>query len=199
VFVELVQGTAVDEAALRRAWDRTLATIADEAEGWLGATSGVAPGADFLALLGFDSEEAARITMGKLHLRATWDELRPLVANLRFRELPHVRAFGVAEVVDADVVEVTHGPANDIGRVVSVFEGAGQEVRAAQAPVLGGLLAWDDSAYAVSARYRRSSEAAAAASRDPLRDDAPMLLEQAAELELSGPWSILAPPGLPAG
>ena len=201
MFVELVRGRAVGPADLHLAWDGVLAGISGEAEGWLGATSGVTGDGEFFALLGFASEEFARSTMGKLHLRAMWDPLAPRLAGLSFRELPYVRVFGLADLGDAGLVHVTCGPANDIGRLVSVFDASSAAVPAdtAEGALLGGLLAWDEAAFAVSALYRRSFPAAAAAevSPDPVREVAAVLFDHAVELDLASPASILVPPGLP--
>ncbi len=197
MFLELVQGRAVSEAALRSAWEQVLATIAEEATGWIGATSGAAAHGGFVAILGFESEEAARISMGRLDESATWNPLEPLLADLRFRELPHVRAFGVAGLGDADLVEVTQGSANDVGRLLSVVEGSARAVLADEAPFLGTLVAWDDSAFAVNVLYRRASEGVVASTPDPVRQDAPILLDQSVQLDVVDPWSILVPAGLP--
>lgn len=194
MFVELVQGRAIDPTGLHQAWDQALVGIGAEAAGWLGATSGVSAAGGFMAILGFESEEAARITMDRLDRRAAWDRLAPLAADLTFRECPNVRAFGLRDPRYADLVQVTQGPANDIGRVVSVFEKSSR-AGTADETVIGGLLCWDDAGFATSALYRRSPEAGAASAPDTLREDAPALIHQPARLDLAGPWSILAAAG----
>lgn len=197
MFIELVQGRVVtDRANLQHRWTATLARIADEAAGWLGATSGAAPDGSFLTILAFASEESARITMDRLHDSAAWDDLARVVADLRFRECPKVLAAGLRDPGRTDLVQVTQGFAHDIGRVVSVFE---RMTRAgtAEESVTGSLLCWDDAGFAMSALYRRSIQIRGVGAPDIVREEAATLFEEPARLDLVEPWSILDAGGLP--
>lgn len=197
MFVELVRGRAVDRAGLHEAWDQAVAGIVDDAVGWLGATAGLASHGGFVAFLGFESEEAARITMDRLDGRAAWDRLTSLVPDRTFRECPNVRALCLRDPRHTDFVEVTQGPANDIGRIVSVFESSGQAGTANEA-VIGGLLCWDDTGFTSCALYFRSPQAGAASTPNMLRQDAEALIDRPEQFDLAGPWSILTVAGPPS-
>jgi hypothetical protein len=193
MFVELVQGRAIDPKRLQAAWDQTLGVIADQAVGWWGATSGVAADGSFVAFLGFASEEAARITMDRLDSRSAWDQVVPVVADSTFRECPNTRAFTVRDPRHADYAHVTQGPANDISRVVAEFERLSR-ARKAERGVIGGLLCWDDAGFASNVLYRLSSEAAATTPATALWRDAAELYDQPVRFDLAGPWSVFTGP-----
>ena len=84
------------------------------AVGWLGVTAGVSQYGHFVALLGFETEEAARITMDHGTEHGLWDRLGRVVEGLTFRECPNVRAFFTADAQDVESVEVTRGAVRDI-------------------------------------------------------------------------------------
>jgi hypothetical protein len=60
VFVQVIQGQVSDPAALRAALDRWLQELAPGATGWLDSTSGVTEDGRFIAVVRFESAEAAK-------------------------------------------------------------------------------------------------------------------------------------------
>ena len=65
MFVEVVEGRAVDAAAIREEWLRIQADLESAAVNCLGVTAGASKYGHFVALIGFETEEAARITMDR--------------------------------------------------------------------------------------------------------------------------------------
>jgi hypothetical protein len=193
MFVELLQGNAADPKRFRKAWERVLEQVADEGSGYRGTTSGVTEAGTFVALVGFESEETARITLDRLHELSAWDQLKALTAPLTFRECPHVRGFARRDLLDADVVQVSQGQALDTRQVVSAFERA---VRAAATDesILGGLVCWDADGFATTVLYRLSPEEGTADELEALTRDLAVLVQRAAQFDLVGPWSIMARP-----
>ncbi|MGH3098799.1 MAG: hypothetical protein ACRDMV_22650 [Streptosporangiales bacterium] len=191
MFAETVRGTAVDEAGLREAWARVIQVLGEKASGWLGATAGMAADRAFVAILGFETREMARITMDVLADEATWQAVASLAPDLAFREFPNVRAFATAEVEPTDRVEVREGTALDIGRVVSTFHAAERSI-VEDAEVVGGLLCWDERRFVSAALYRRTVRGDQRGERRGTPADWSQLMAHGQQWSLAQQWSVLA-------
>lgn len=193
MFVELVQATATEPARLRKAWKKLLGRLPDVAPGWLGATSGATEDGRFVALLAFESEEQARITMDRLHEQAAWAPLEGVASELRFRECPNVRAFLPDDARGVEVVHIWQGVAQDVRRIVSSFEGASQTATG-RGRVAGGLMCWDPEGFVTIALYGRPSGARPAAALDALTRNVSELIDRPATFDVVDPWSVVARP-----
>ena len=60
MFVQVIQGTVADADQVRAAHDRWFEELAPRASGWLGTVAGVSGTGDFIGLVRFASEAAAR-------------------------------------------------------------------------------------------------------------------------------------------
>ena len=60
MFVQVIQGRTSDAQGLRAAVDRWHEELAPGAEGWLGSTGGVTEDGRAIAVVRFETEEAAR-------------------------------------------------------------------------------------------------------------------------------------------
>ena len=60
MFVQFIRGKLKDEQGARRAMDKWQAELKPGAKGFLGTTAGVTSSGDLVALVRFESEEAAR-------------------------------------------------------------------------------------------------------------------------------------------
>ncbi len=196
MFIELVHGRVGERPNLRGRWVPTLTSIADAALGWFGATSGLARDGTFLAMLAFDSEESARITMDGLHDRGAWDELASLVMDLTFRECPNVLASNLRDTGDTHLVHVTQGFADEVGRVVPLFERM-MDAGGSQRGVSGSLLCWDDAGFTSIALYLDTVEGQDRTVPDRVRREAATVLEQPAHVNLVDLYSILQTATLP--
>jgi hypothetical protein len=190
MFVELVHGRATDPLELRKAWEQALAVVGDVGVGWLGATSGVGASGAFVAMLGFESEESARITMDRLDARGAWDRSASHIADRTFRECPQVRAFALRDLRHTDLVQVTQGYANDIARVRSEFEKASRGGTADET-VIGGFLCCDGAGFAASALYRSTPGLGSEIRPDALAQAAADLFTRPVRIDLTDPWSVL--------
>ena len=60
MFVQVIQGKVSDAAQVRAHLDKWVAEVAPGAIGWLGSTGGVTEDGNLIALVRFESEEAAQ-------------------------------------------------------------------------------------------------------------------------------------------
>src|SRR5262245_41587726 len=81
VFVQVIQGSVSDAAKVRAALDRWVKELAPGAAGWLGSTAGVTDDGRFIALVRFESEEAARRNSERPDQDRWWAETAKLFAG----------------------------------------------------------------------------------------------------------------------
>jgi hypothetical protein len=72
MFIQVIQGTVSDEASLRRYMDRWTREVQPGTTGYLGTTAGRCDDGTFLALVRFESAEAARQNSERLEQRRWW-------------------------------------------------------------------------------------------------------------------------------
>ena len=73
MFVQVIQGRVSDPAAMRAQMDKWLAELAPGATGWLGSTGGVTDDGQAIALVRFESEEAAQANSDRPEQGAWWE------------------------------------------------------------------------------------------------------------------------------
>src|ERR1700738_3462471 len=78
MFVQIIQGRTKDATGLRRQMERWLKDVRPGAKGWLGTTSGVVGGVnagETIAIVRFESEEAAKANSARPEQGAWWNEM----------------------------------------------------------------------------------------------------------------------------
>jgi hypothetical protein len=117
MFVEVFQARVSDTAAVRAAFDRWAQELAPGAAGWLGSTAGVTDDGQFLALIRFESAEAASRNDDRPERDEWWTQLTQLfTGEVNVRESDDVLVDVVGEPDDAGFVQVIHGRSSDPAR-----------------------------------------------------------------------------------
>ena len=83
MFVQVIQGRVVDPGQVHAAHDRWVEEVAPGADRWLGTTAGVSGDADFIGLVRFESEEAARRNDSRPELPVNVELVAQLAGILR--------------------------------------------------------------------------------------------------------------------
>lgn len=78
MFIQIIRGRVNDAAAIHEATNRWQAELKSGAKGYLGGTSGVADDGTFIAVVRFESEEAARTNSEHHEQRAWWGKMSKL-------------------------------------------------------------------------------------------------------------------------
>jgi hypothetical protein len=95
MFVQVIQGKVSDKAEQRAAVDRWAEELAPGATGWLGSTGGVTDAGQSIAVVRFESEDAARRNSNRPEQDAWWTQTAKL-----FTEEP---TFIESDQVDVDL------------------------------------------------------------------------------------------------
>ena len=75
MFIQVIQGRAINPDGIRAAADRWNAELQPGAEGWLGSTSGVTDDGRFIAVVRFQSEELARRNSDRPEQGDWWNQM----------------------------------------------------------------------------------------------------------------------------
>jgi hypothetical protein len=141
MFIQVIQGRAVDPDGARRLADRWYDELASGAEGWLGSTSGVTDDGRFIAVVRFESEDAARRNSSRPEQDAWWSEMSGHLAEVAFHDSTRVHLYRDGGSDEAGFVQVIQGHSDDMERLAELGRAQEQEM-AEQAPhVLGFTVA----------------------------------------------------------
>ena len=117
MFVQVIQGRTSDAQGLRAAVDRWEKEIAPRAAGWLGSTGGVTEDGRAIAVVRFESEEAARRNSERPEQDAWWKETEELFdGEVTFRESSDVVVDLQGDPDRAGFVQVMQGRTSDPAR-----------------------------------------------------------------------------------
>jgi hypothetical protein len=118
MFVQVIEGHVQDAAALRAAVDEWFQRVSPGATGWLGSTSGVTDDGHAIALVRFDSEQAARDNSARPEQDEWWAQTSKLFdGEPTFSESSDINLDIVGDPDSAGFVQVMKGRGNSPERV----------------------------------------------------------------------------------
>ena len=118
MFIQVIQGRTSDAEQLRAAIDGWVRELAPGAPGWLGSTSGVTQDGRFIALVRFESEEAARRNSDRPEQDRWWSDTAKLFDGaVTFRDSSDVTLDLPGDPDRAGFVQIMQGHGTDPDRV----------------------------------------------------------------------------------
>lgn len=142
MFVQVIQGKAKDAASLRKQWERWDQELKPAATGFLGSTAGVTPDGEFIALVRFENEDAARANSDSADQSSWWE------ATSKHLEDPLMHDCTVVDLMKdggsdaAGFVQVIQGKTTDVDKARELDK-ATQSVMSEMRPdVIGGIVAY---------------------------------------------------------
>lgn len=199
MFVQVLQGTCHDAAGARRMLERWVEDLAPGADGWLGTTAGVTQNDELIAVVRFDSEDAARANSDRAEQGAWWSEFTKhldediTVHDCRIAELwmgGGSDDAGFVQVMQFDVLD------RELAQAISQQMAKMRPEDMGRTDVLGGTFAWhsdDDGVTQVvyftsEEEARRGEQQSGAEQRDADMPDFAKAFSQPRYLDLSDPW-----------
>ncbi len=117
MFVQVIQGRAADPDAMHTQLERWRAELGPGAEGWLGSTSGVADDGSSIAVVRFESEEAAQRNSERPEQGEWWaDMAATFEGDQTFRNHTLVEIDVSGDPDQAGFVQVMQGRVTDVER-----------------------------------------------------------------------------------
>lgn len=163
MFIQVIQGRVADEPRLRRCMDRWRDELRPGATGYLGSTSGTRPDGTFIALVRFESEEAARRNSERPEQGEWWAETeRCFEGPVTFMDCADATEWLGGGSDDAGFVQILEGHTTDAPRLRELMIEAGDKLPAVRPEIIGGTFASaTDGGYVEAVYYTTESEARA--------------------------------------
>jgi hypothetical protein len=170
MFVQVIQGKVSDAARLRAQLDRWMAEIAPGAVGWLGSTAGVTDDGRSIAVVRFESEEAAQQNSERPEQAAWWEETAKVFSEEpTFHNSISVDADTPGDPAQAGFVQVMQGRSSDPARVRELMANDPTDWQTFRPEILGTVLVGHEGGEWTMAIYFTSEGAA----REGERKEAP--------------------------
>jgi hypothetical protein len=169
MFVQVIEGQVVDAERLHAAVDRWERELSGGADGWLGATEGVTDDGRYIAVVRFESEQAARRNSARPEQDRWWRETSQLFAEPpAFHDSEDVMVDVVGEPDRAGFVQIMQGRGRDPDRAREVMGLDSEEWARFRPDVLGSVMAqYDDGSYTMATYFTSESEARQGEKKEP--------------------------------
>lgn len=198
MFIQVIQGRVRDPEGLRRRIDDWHRDLAPGAEGWLGTTAGVTQDGEFVAVVRFDSQEAARRNSDRPEQGRWWEETERLFDGAAaFRDYASVETFLGGGSDAAGFVQVMQGRSNDIDRMVAAERELSGVLREHRPDLIGGTLGWTQAGEFTETAYFTSEAEAREGERKLEQGPSDLqaafrewmgMVEEIEYLDLADPW-----------
>jgi hypothetical protein len=161
MFVQVIKGQVADPEQVRAQLDRWLQELAPGATGWLGSTSGVTEDGRLIAVVRFESEEAAQQNSARPEQDAWWAEMSKLfTGEPEFRESSKVDVDLIGNPDDAGFIQVMQGRGSDPERAREIMSEDSSKWAEFRPEIIGSVgVGHEDGAYTM-VLYFTSEEAA---------------------------------------
>jgi hypothetical protein len=165
MFVQVIEGRVKDPAALRAAIDEWFQQVSPGATGWLGSTGGVTDDGRAIALVRFESEQAARQNSDRPEQGQWWEQTAKVFdGEPTFSESSDVTPDIVGDPDRAGFVQVMKGRGSNPERARELMAQDSEAWAAFRPEILGSLGvgfpggAWTMSLYFTSEEEAREGE-----------------------------------------
>jgi hypothetical protein len=193
----VIQGQVSDAAKVRTHLDRWMAEVAPGAIGWLGSTGGVTDDGRLIALVRFDSEEAADANSARPEQSAWWEGMAALFdGEPEFHNSSSVDLDVAGDPSQAGFVQVMQGRTSDPERSRALMAEDPTDWAEFRPDVLGTVSVGHDGDAWTMAIYFTSEEAAREGEKKPPPPEMEIIMKEMDALsvgetafyDLRDPW-----------
>jgi hypothetical protein len=196
VFIQIIQGKCRDAEGMRRLSEEWREQMAPSAEGWLGGTYGITDDDEFVAVVRFESREAAMRNSVRPEQGEWWKRMEDCFDGpATFHDSDNAMMFLEGGSDDAGFVQIIQGRVSDPERFRS-FMSQPMDVLHEQRPeIVGGTIAMEpDGWFTETVAFRSEAEARAGEAKEMPEgagDDWAREMERMTDLrylDLHSPW-----------
>jgi hypothetical protein len=195
-FGQVIQGHTSDPTGVRQAMERWARDVSPRAAGWVRTTAGVTHDGEFIAVLQFDSEEAARALSDRPEQNRWWADLCAVLdREVTVKNGMRTEVFLAGDLGQAGFVQVVQGCVSDIDRARERLHALQEALRVHLRALLGSVtLELGAGRFSRALYFSTEDEARAAELERPPETQAPdqearqLLVGPAEFLDLSEPW-----------
>jgi hypothetical protein len=185
MFIQIIQGRVADPEALQSQIDLWGNQLAPGAEGWLGTTYGTTDDGTFVAVVRFESEEAARANSDRPEQGEWWDTTRAAFDGApTFHESSDVDLLLGGGSDDAGFVQVLQGRTGDVARL-RALEQQGESLMASNRPdIIGATIVIEpDGTFTETVSFTSEDEARAGESAEMPADVRQLIDEESSLMQ----------------
>jgi hypothetical protein len=188
MFAQLIEGKVSDAGQLRRAIDVWYEEVAPGAVGWLGSTGGVTEDGRAIALVRFESADAARRNSERPEQDRWWTETSKLFdGEVTFTDSEDVTVDTSGDPDRAGFVQVMKGRGTDPDRARELMAQDSDKWAEFRPDVLGSVAVGHEGGAYTMAMYFTSEAAAREGERKELPPELAAQMEEMAKLSVGEP------------
>jgi hypothetical protein len=197
MFVQVIQGRVSDAAQVHAHLDKWVAEVAPGAVGWLGSTSGVTEDGQVVALVRFESEEAAQQNSDRQEQSAWWEGMAALFTDEPvFHNSTSVMVDTPGDPSQAGFVQVMQGRSSDPDRAREMMANDSTDWQEFRPEILGTISVGHEADAWTMAIYFSSEEAAREGEQKPpppemqemMKEMDALSIGEPAFFDLKDPW-----------
>lgn len=145
MFIQIIQGSCSREDEMRALTDRWVAEVAPGAVGWLGGTFGFTDDGQSVAVVRFESKEAAKANSERPEQAAWWSEAEQLFDGpVEFHDCNRVMMMLDGGSDDAKFVQVIRGKLDDADALEAGMQEMTAMLHEQRPDILGATLAIEE-------------------------------------------------------
>jgi hypothetical protein len=169
MFAQVIQGKTSNPQALDAATKQWQQDLAPGATGWLGSTSGVTEDGRAIAVVRFESEEAARNNSNRAEQDRWWSETSKLFdGEATFRDSTDVTVDVQGDPDQAGFVQVIRGRSSDPERAKQLMDQDSDKWAAFRPDVIGSVaIGHEDGSYTMVMYFTSEAEAREGERKEP--------------------------------
>jgi hypothetical protein len=169
MFVQVIQGRTGKPEEVHAALERWLKELAPTAPGWLGSTGGVTDDGRVIALVRFESADAARRNSERTEQDRWWRETAALFdGDASFADSEQVTLDLVGDPDEAGFVQVMHGRGSDPARARELMTQDSEQWAAFRPEILGSVaVEHPGGGYTVAIYFTSEADARAGERKEP--------------------------------
>ena len=196
MFVQVIQGRVSDAAQVKAHIDKWNAEVAPGAVGWLGSTGGVTDDGQLIALVRFESEEAAQQNSDRPEQSAWWRDTEACFDGpVTFHDSEEVEVMQHGDLDGARFVQVMEGHVADRDRAVALERESEPMLAEMRPDLLGSVTAYYDKDAFTEVAYFTSQDAARKGETQPMTDEVQAMFREWQDvmhvdryLDIEQPW-----------
>lgn len=188
MFVQVIRGQTSDPAGMRSHVESWASTIGQTAEGWLGTTGGVADDGTSIALVRFESQEAAQRNSDRPEQGEFWEQMRSYFdGDPKFWDCDISAVATYGDPGQAGFVQVMQGKVDDPRRARDLMADDTTDWQSFRPELLGNVWAsTDDGEWTMAIYFTSEAEARDGEQKEPPADVAARL-EELNSMTTAGP------------
>ena len=192
MFIQIIQGKCRDAEGMRRLSEEWRRDMAPKVEGWLGSTYGITDDDEFVAVVRFESREAAMRNSMRPEQGQWWKRMEECFDGPAvFHDCDNAMMFLGGGSDDAGFVQIIRGKVEDPSRIKAMLADTSM-LHEMRPEIIGGTLALEpDGTFTETVAFRDEDSARAGEQMEPpaeVRSELESMMAGARFYDLHHPW-----------